>query len=82
MQHPDQMCRLQLHKLASEQLPGDPGLIEFYHLADDQADPDNQARRDGTNISSPLSTGSRLSSGHTYSPTRRDTKETKKCLSQ
>jgi len=57
------MCGLQLHKLASEQMPGEAALIEFVHRATIRPAPDHQARRDDGNISGTPEAGVTLSSG-------------------
>lgn len=64
------ICGLQLHKLASEQMPSDAALVEFIHLANHRPAPDHQARRDDRNISGKPEAGVTLSSGRPFSPTR------------
>ncbi len=71
------LCRLQLHKLVSEQLTGDPALTEclqFAHLARDEDGDSNAA------TSSPFPEGG-LSRRANF-PVRQITKEKTTCLSQ
>ena len=75
MHHFQTLCRLQLHKLASEQMHGDAALIEFFHLTEASSERDDQTRRGDRNTSSTHMTGENLSSGNLNQAARQDTKE-------
>lgn len=75
MHQPQTLCRLQPHKLASEQLHGDATLMEFFHLAQHRYEQENQTRRGDLNPSINGITRETVSSRTSSSPTLYDTKE-------
>ena len=71
------LCRLQLHKIASEQMHGDAALMEFLHSAHDQDGRTRQGNRRTTGMPA-----QHQPSREPTLPVRNTSKENDPCTSQ